>query len=56
MQARSSTSLARLTGARSCSSICRSVSTIPLGHKTQRVVDIRDEDADAPPVLVVEEA
>ena len=29
--------------------------TIPLGHRTLRVVDVRDDDADQPPVLVVEE-
>jgi hypothetical protein len=29
--------------------------TIPLGHKTLRVVRIRDDDADQPPVLVVED-
>ena len=29
--------------------------TIHLGHKTLRVVDVRDDDADQPPVLVVEE-
>jgi hypothetical protein len=27
----------------------------PFGHKTLRVVSIRDDDADQPPVLVVEE-
>jgi len=27
---------------------------IPLGPRTLRVVDIRDDDADQPPVLVVE--
>jgi hypothetical protein len=30
--------------------------TIPLGRKTLRVVGIRDDDADQPPVLIVEEA
>jgi hypothetical protein len=30
--------------------------TIPLGDRTLRVVRIRDDDADQPPVLVVEEA
>jgi hypothetical protein len=29
--------------------------TIPLGRRTLRVVDRRDDDADQPPVLVVEE-
>jgi hypothetical protein len=29
--------------------------TIPLGRKTLRVVDVRDDDADQPPVLVVED-
>jgi hypothetical protein len=29
---------------------------IPLGGRTLRVVDVRDEDADKPPVLVVERA
>jgi hypothetical protein len=29
--------------------------TIPLGHRTLRVVAIRDHDADQPPVLVVED-
>ena len=29
--------------------------TIPLGHTTLRVVDVRDDDADQPPVLVVED-
>jgi len=29
--------------------------TIHLGHKTLRVVGIRDDDADQPPVLVVED-
>jgi hypothetical protein len=30
--------------------------TIPLGHKTLRVIRKRDDDADQPPVLVVEDA
>jgi len=30
--------------------------TIPLGHRTLRVVRLRDDDADSPPVLVVEVA
>jgi hypothetical protein len=30
--------------------------TIHLGQRTLRVVDVRDDDADKPPVLVVEEA
>jgi hypothetical protein len=34
----------------------RSGDTIPLGRRTLRVVAIRDDDADQPPVLVVEEA
>ena len=29
--------------------------TIPLGGKTLRVVGMRDDDADQPPVLIVEE-
>ena len=29
--------------------------SIPMGHKTLRVVRIRDDDADQPPVLVVED-
>lgn len=29
--------------------------TIPLGHKTMRVVAVRDDDADQPAVLVVED-
>jgi hypothetical protein len=33
----------------------RSGYTIPLGHRTLRVVGLRDEDADQPPVLVVED-
>jgi hypothetical protein len=28
--------------------------TIPLGRKTLRVIDVRDDEADEPPVLVVE--
>lgn len=30
--------------------------TIPLGRRTLRVVAVRDDDADQPPVLVVEQA
>ena len=30
--------------------------TIPLGGRTLRVVDVRDDEADEPPVLIVEEA
>lgn len=30
--------------------------TIHLGRRTLRVVELRDEDADRPPVLVVEDA
>jgi len=30
--------------------------TIPLGRRTLRVVGIRDDEADQPPVLVVEDA
>jgi hypothetical protein len=30
--------------------------TIPLGRRTLRVVGIRDDDGDQPPVLIVEEA
>jgi hypothetical protein len=30
--------------------------TIPLGRRTLRVIDVRDDDADQTPVLVVEEA
>jgi hypothetical protein len=29
--------------------------TIPIGRKTLRVIAIRDDDADQPPVLVLEE-
>lgn len=29
--------------------------TIPMGRKTLRVVGVRDDDADQPPALVVEE-
>jgi hypothetical protein len=29
--------------------------TIPLGRGTLRVLDVRDDDADRPPVLVVED-
>ena len=34
----------------------RSGDTIPLGPRTLRVVRVRDDDADQPPVLVVEDA
>jgi hypothetical protein len=34
----------------------RSGDTIPLGRRTLRVVGVRDDDADQPPVLVVEDA
>jgi hypothetical protein len=30
--------------------------TMPLGGKSLRVVELRDDDADQPPVLIVEEA
>jgi hypothetical protein len=30
--------------------------TIPLGRTTLRVVAVRDDDADQPPVLIVEKA
>jgi hypothetical protein len=30
--------------------------TIPLGRRMLRVVAVRDDDADQPPVLIVEEA
>jgi hypothetical protein len=33
----------------------RAGDTIPLGHRILRVVDVRDDDADQPPVLVVED-
>jgi hypothetical protein len=33
----------------------RSGDTIPLGGRTLRVVRVRDDDADQPPVLVVED-
>jgi hypothetical protein len=33
----------------------RSGDTIPLGRRTLRVVRVRDDDADQPPVLVVED-
>jgi hypothetical protein len=33
----------------------RAGDTIPLGHRTLRVVGVRDDDADYPPVLVVKE-
>ena len=29
--------------------------TIPLGRTTLRVVDVRDDEADQPPVLIVED-
>jgi hypothetical protein len=29
---------------------------IPLGHRALRVIGKRDDDADQPPVLIVEEA
>jgi hypothetical protein len=29
---------------------------IPLGHRSLRVVGVRDDDADQPPVLIVDEA
>jgi hypothetical protein len=35
--------------------IWRRGDTIPLGRRTLRVVDVRDDDADQPPVLVVED-
>jgi len=31
------------------------IGTIPLGGRTLRVVGVRDDDADQPPVLVVED-
>jgi hypothetical protein len=31
-------------------------SVIHIGHRTLRVVAVRDDDADQPPVLIVEEA
>jgi hypothetical protein len=34
---------------------CRSGDTIPLGHTTLRVVGVRGDDPDQPPVLVVED-
>jgi hypothetical protein len=34
----------------------RAGNTIPLGRRMLRVVGIRDDDADQPPVLIVEEA
>jgi hypothetical protein len=34
----------------------RAGDTIPLGARTVRVIDVRDGDADALPVLVVEDA
>jgi hypothetical protein len=33
----------------------RADDTIHLGHRTLRVVGVRDDDADQPPVLVVED-
>jgi hypothetical protein len=33
----------------------RTGDTIPLGRKTLRVVGLRDDDADQPPVLVVQD-
>jgi hypothetical protein len=33
----------------------RAGDTIPLGKRTLRVIVIRDDDADQPPVMVVEE-
>jgi hypothetical protein len=33
----------------------RAGDTIPLGGRTLRVVGVRDDDADRPPVLVVED-
>jgi hypothetical protein len=33
----------------------RSGDTIPLGQKTLRVLRVRDEDAEQPPILVVED-
>ena len=30
--------------------------TIPLGRKSLRVISVRDDDVDRPPVLIVEEA
>jgi hypothetical protein len=33
----------------------RAGDTIPLGGRTLRVVGVRDDDADQPPVLVVED-
>jgi hypothetical protein len=33
----------------------RAGDTIPLGQRTLRVVRVRDDDADEPPVLVVED-
>jgi hypothetical protein len=34
----------------------RAGDTVPRGHRPLRVIRLRDEDADQPPVLVVEEA
>jgi hypothetical protein len=33
----------------------RSEDEIPLGHRTLRVVHVRDDDSDQPPVLIVED-
>jgi hypothetical protein len=33
----------------------RAGDTIPLGGRTLRVVSVRDDDADQPPVLIVED-
>ena len=33
----------------------RAGDTIPLGHRTLRVLSVRDDDAEQPPVLVVED-
>lgn len=33
----------------------RAGDTIPLGHRTLRATDVRDDDADQPPALVVED-
>ena len=38
---------------RSAVSNWRAGDTIPLGHRTLHVVQVRDDDADEPPVLVV---
>jgi hypothetical protein len=39
----------------SFSSPASSGDTIPLGRRTLRVVDVRDDETDQPPVLVVED-